>query len=41
MAELVGGDEKLFEAWNRMELGSVSIALECPKYVFLSSGRRV
>jgi hypothetical protein len=31
MAELVGGDEKLFEAWNRMELGSVSIALECPK----------
>jgi hypothetical protein len=33
MAELVGGDEKLFEAWNRMELGSVSIALECPRYV--------
>jgi hypothetical protein len=37
MAELVGGDEKLFEAWNRMELGGVSIALECPRYVYFIS----
>lgn len=35
LAELVGGDEQLFEAWNRIELGSVSINLECPRYVLL------
>lgn len=31
VAELVGADEKLFEAWNRIELGGVSITVECPK----------
>jgi hypothetical protein len=30
VAELAGGDEDLFKNWNRMELGAVSIALECP-----------
>ncbi|CAG8564553.1 12076_t:CDS:2, partial [Acaulospora colombiana] len=29
--ELAGGDEEMFKNWNRMELGSVSISLECPR----------
>lgn len=31
LAEIVGADDKVFEHWNRMEIGDLGINVECPR----------